>query len=143
MPTLTHVEETLSRKTDDLLALIQELVRLEGLTQQTMKLPAEQLLDGLHPGLAKLEREKSRTMRMVDRCSLELFELGARLSQAEPSGSWEAAQARVAQALRSLQRLHQDSERILQLRLHLLSEDLRQVERSRQFLRATLQAVSL
>lgn len=127
---------------ETLLEDIRDLVRLEEESQVVLKQPVEQMLDSASACLTRLEEQKTRLMRQVDRHSTEYFEARtAKGAQAESAACADLHQ-RLMQALRSLQRLHQDNERILQLRMTLLSEDMRSVERSRQFLRSTLQAVA-
>jgi hypothetical protein len=127
-----------------LMADIRELVRLEEDSQTVLKLPVEQMLDSAGSALGRLEERKTALMRLVDRHATEYFECRTRPGagkqpQNEPQA---AAHQRLMQAFRTLQRAHQDNERVLQLRMTLLSEDMRTIERSRQFLRSTLQAVA-
>jgi len=83
-------------------------------------------------------------MRLIDRHSTEYFECRTRFGGegSDKNGLCAAAHQRLLQAFRALQRAHQDNERVLQLRMTLLGEDMRTMERSRQFLRSTLQAVA-
>jgi hypothetical protein len=132
-------------KIELLMADIRELVRLEEESQNVLKLPVEQMLDSAGSSLGRLEERKTALMRLVDRHATEYFECRTRFGPAEAGpkdGPCAMAHQRLLQAFRSLQRAHQDNERVLQLRMTLLSEDMRTIERSRQFLRSTLQAVA-
>jgi hypothetical protein len=131
-------------KIEQLMADIHALVRLEEESQNVLKLPVEQMLDSAGSSLGRLEERKTALMRLVDRHATEYFECRTRFGS-EPTGkdgACAAAHQRLLQAFRSLQRAHQDNERVLQLRMTLLGEDMRTNERSRQFLRSTLQAVA-
>jgi hypothetical protein len=129
-------------KIELLLADIRELIRLEEESQSVLKLPVEQMLDSAGSSLGRLEERKTRLMRLVDQHSTEYFECRTRFAAEAAEGPCAAAHQRLLQAFRALQRAHQDNERVLQLRMTLLSEDMRTIERSRQFLRSTLQAVA-
>jgi hypothetical protein len=129
-------------KITQLLQDIQGLVRLEEQSQECLKQPVEEMLDSAPDTLNRLEARKTELMRNVDLHATELFDSRQRADGSSDAGVKDA-QSRLMLALRVLQRLHQDNERILQLRLTLLSEDLRNVERSRRFLRATLQSVAV
>ena len=128
------------RKAEPLLEAIRELVRLEDDSQTILKMPAEQLLDSLPESLERLESQKLKWMRTVDRYAVEWTAYRGSARPATPELA--ETHARLIHALRGLQRVHQDNERILGLRMTLLSEDLRQIERSRRFLRSTLQSVA-
>jgi hypothetical protein len=131
-------------KIEQLMADIHALVRLEEESQNVLKLPVEQMLDSAGSSLGRLEERKTSLMRLVDRHATEYFECRTRFGAdpADKDGACAAAHQRLLQAFRSLQRAHQDNERVLQLRMTLLSEDMRTNERSRRFLRSTLQAVA-
>jgi len=144
MATLSTMQNGAVAKIAELLEDIHAMVRLEEQSQEMLKLPVEQLLDGAPDSLKQLEDRKTRLMRTVDRHAIELFEW-RRQSQPgrETASQLDEAQGRLMLAMRALQRLHQDNERILRLRLTLLGEEMRNVERSRQFLRTTLQSVAV
>jgi hypothetical protein len=140
---IVRVANTLE-KIEELAEDIRQLVRLEEQSQGVLKQPVEQMLDSANNSLSLLEEQKTRLMRLMDRHSNELLE--SRVRQSSDPVLHDPACADAYQhlmlAFRSLQRIHQDNERILHLRMSLLSEDMRHVERSRQFLRATLQTVA-
>ena len=143
MPTISVRKDDATAKIALLLQDIQELTRLEETSQEILKQPVEQMLDSAPDSLNHLEERKTGLMRQVDRHSIELIECRRRLGAAEAeSPALREADGRLMLALRGLQRQHQDNERILRLRMTLLGEDIRNVERSRQFLRATLQSVA-
>jgi predicted nucleic acid-binding Zn-ribbon protein len=142
MSAVAQLEDVAVTKISHLLHAIQELVHLEEQSQEVLKQPVEQLLDTLPDSLNRLEEKKTKWMRTVDRYAIELTE--SRRKRADgPDKALDEAQSRLMLALRGLQRIHQDNERILRLRMTLLSEDMRQVERSRRFLRSTLQSVAV
>jgi SMC interacting uncharacterized protein involved in chromosome segregation len=141
------LSQTLLEKLQALAHTLNQLISLERETQRVLKLPAELFLDGVPPAMSGIEREKEGLMQAVDRLSTEVVWLRERLAMLgaiEPSlkAMLEERDLRIRQVLQSLQRLHKESERILKLRLTLLSQDMRQVEQSRQFLRAAMQTVA-
>lgn len=137
----TSLEDSAIAKISELLRAIHELVRLEEQSQEVLKQPAEQLLDNLSDNLDRLEEKKVKWMRTIERYAVEFLEFRKGKSSA-PDGPLAEAHGRLMLAMRGLQRIHQDNERVLRLRLTLLSEDMRQIERSRRFLRSTLQSVA-
>lgn len=126
---------------------LNQLISLERETQRVLKLPADQFMDGIPQAMQEIEQSKEALMQSVERISTEVIWLRERLTANAVRDPLEAAaiderNLLVRQALSSLQRLHKESERILKLRLTLLSQDMHQVEQSRQFLRVALQTVA-
>lgn len=147
MASETGPAQNLLEKMQLLSHTLNQLINLERETQRVLQLPAEQFLDGIPKSMHALEKSKEELMSLVDRLATEVVWLRERVAKTSASDPAMAAMleernVRIRQVLQSLQRLHKESERILKLRLTLLAQDMRQVEQSREFLRAAMQSVA-
>jgi hypothetical protein len=144
MSTATVMGPSLLERMQALIHAMNQLIGLERETQRVLKLPAEEFLDGIPVSMLGLEKEKETLMQLIDRLSTEVVYMRERMGQQDPylMSQVEERNQGIRQVLQSLQRLHKESERILKLRLTLLTQDMHQMEQSRQFLRSALQSVA-